>query len=173
MDSTVDRKSTAMECDIQPVSDHKAYKQDESESKQASWLALFHFMSRSHIIIFTSAIVLSIASGVVIPALAVFLGRIFDLFTSFGAGQISGPDLVEKVTKYGIALAGLGSASGLLNATFFGLWVLFGELRVKSMREKLFEAMLGKDLEWYDMRKAGIETLIVRQQTYVRLTNIR
>ena len=165
MDITVGLNSAAMNCDIQPLSDHETHEQDEGESRYASWLALFHFMSRLQSIIFASATILSVASGIVIPALAVFLGKIFDLFTSFGANEISGPDLVKSVSNYGIALVALGLASGFLNAVFFGFWVLFGELRAKSMREKSFEAMLGKDLEWYDMRKAGVETLIARQQT--------
>lgn len=66
---------------------------------------------------------------------------------------------------YGLALVGLGSASGLLNAGYFMFWILFGELQAKSARDKLFEGMLEKEMEWYDMRKSGIDTLISRLQT--------
>ena len=159
--------TNAMDCDDDRMDDLEVCEEDSNQLKHASWLALFSFTSVSHTIVFMLAIVLSIASGIVIPALAIFLGKIFDLFTSFGAGEIGGPELIKEVSEYGIALVGLGSASGILNSIFFALWLLFGELQAKSAREKLFYAMLEKDLEWYDMRKAGIEALISRQQTYV------
>ena len=156
-----------MEFDVSNSNDRDDGEEDDVQLRRASWLALLNFMSRSHFIIFITAIILSVASGIVIPTLAVFLGKIFDLFTSFGAGEIGGSDLKTKVSIYGIALAGLGSASGILNAVFFGSWLLFGELQAKSARERLFDGMLEKDLEWFDMRTAGVETLISRQQTYV------
>lgn len=128
------------------------------------WLSLFHFTSRRHLFPLGVALALSIGSGIIIPALAIILGRIFGLFTSYGATEISGSDLVKKVSIYGIALVGLGAASGLLNASFFMFWLIFGELQAKSVRDKLFDGMLEKDMEWYDMRKSGIDTLISRLQ---------
>jgi ATP-binding cassette subfamily B (MDR/TAP) protein 1 len=64
-----------------------------------------------------------------------------------------------------LALVGLGSASWLLNGGYFMLWLAFGELQAKSVREKLFDGMLEKDMEWYDMRKNGIGALVPRFQT--------
>lgn len=140
---------------------------DGTETDRADspgWLSLFHFTSRLHLFPLSVALALSIASGIIIPALAIILGRIFGLFTSYGATGISGSDLVKKVSIYGIALVGLGTASGLLNAGFFMFWLIFGELQAKSVRDKLFDGMLEKDMEWYDMRKSGIDTLISRLQ---------
>ena len=136
--------------------------EDDTQAQRPSWRSLFNFTSRSHIFILLLAITFSVASGVVIPTLAFFLGKQFDSFTSFGAGEISGPDLVKKVSTYGIKLAGLGLASGLLNGGYFILWLLFGELQARNVRGKLFEGMLEKDMDWYDMRKAGVDTLISR-----------
>lgn len=161
-------KEEGMEFDVEHLEDLDKENSDK-QTQKTSLLALFNFTSRSHFTTLLIALILSIASGIVIPAFAVLLGKIFNIFTTFGAGQISGPDLVEKVSTYGIALAGLGSGSGLLNAFYLGLWLVFGELQAKSGREKLFKSMLEKDMEWYDMRQFGIETLISRQQTYVDL----
>ena len=135
--------------------------------KRPGWLSLFNFTTRSHGFPLLLAIFLSVASGVIIPALSIFLGKIFDCFTSFGAGSISGSDLLHRVSMYGLALVGLGSASGILNAGYFMFWLLFGELQAKSARDGLFEGMLEKEMEWYDMRKAGIDTLISRLQKQV------
>lgn len=140
-----------------------AVKGDQVE--RPGWRSLFHFTSRLHIFPLSVALALSIASGIIIPALAIILGKIFGLFTNYGANEISGSDLVKQVSIYGIALVGLGAVSGLLNAGFFMFWLIFGELQAKSIRDKLFEGMLEKDMEWYDMRKSGIDTLISRLQT--------
>ncbi len=139
--------------------------EDSSQTVRARWLSLFNFTSRSHSIPLALALFVSIVSGIIIPALAVFLGKIFDSFTSFGAGQISGSDLVKTVSTYGLALVGLGCASGLINAVYLMLWLVFGELQAKSARGKLFDKMLEKDMEWFDMRTSGIGTLISRLQT--------
>ena len=137
---------------------------EDDSARRPTWGSLFSFTSRTHALPLLIALILSVASGVIIPALAVFLGKIFDLFTNFGAGKIGGSNLVGRVSTYGIALSGLGCASGFLNATYYGFWLTFGELQAKSAREKLFDAMLEKDMEWYDMRKSGIDTLISRLQ---------
>lgn len=133
--------------------------------KRPGWRSLFNFTNKIHLFPLLLALVLSVASGIIIPVLAVFLGKIFGLFTDFGADKISGSELVKKVSVYGIALVGLGSASGLLNAGYFMIWLIFGELQAKSVRDSLFDGMLEKDMEWYDMRKNGVENLISRLQT--------
>lgn len=135
-----------------------------ADPERPGWRSLFNFTTRPHIIPLLLALTLSVASGIIIPALSIFLGKVFDCFTSFGAGTISGSDLLRKISMYGLALVGLGSASGLLNAGYFMFWILFGELQAKSARDKLFEGMLEKEMEWYDMRKSGIDTLISRLQ---------
>ncbi len=169
MAKLTESKEEAMECDVEHLEHPEKKNDDDKQEHQTSPFSLFSFTSRSHFLTLLIALFLSIASGIVIPVFAVLLGRIFDIFTTFGEDEISGPDLVKKVSTYGIALAGLGLGSGLLNAFYLGFWLLFGELQAKSVREKLFDSMLGKDMEWYDMRKFSIETLISRQQTHVIL----
>lgn len=166
MKETIASKTGTMESDVDHTDDRETRTEGNDQPEHANWRALFGFTERSHLPILLCAIMFSLASGIVIPALAVFLGKLFDVFTTFGVGEISGLDLLKKVSTYGIALAGLGSASGVLNAFYLGFWLLFGELQAKSAREKLFDGMVEKDMEWYDMRKAGIDTLISRQQTY-------
>lgn len=131
---------------------------------RAKWQALFNFTSKNHILPLLLAITSSIASGLVVPALAVFLGKAFNEFSDFGSGKTNGEDLVHKVGNYAIVLCILGGGSGLLNGAFYSLWLLFGELQAKQARNMLFDVLLQKDLQWYDMRKSGIEPLISRLQ---------
>ncbi|MCJ1322561.1 hypothetical protein MMC15_007910 [Xylographa vitiligo] len=141
---------------------------DEEHLQHAKWVSLFNFTSKTHILPLTIAACLSVASGIVIPALAIFLGKIFDTFTDYGAGTISGADLTKQTSLNGLYLLGLGSVSWILNGSFFMFWLLFGELQARHIREMLFDGMLQKEMAWYDMRKSGVNAMIPRLQTQIR-----
>lgn len=153
-----------MESDFEVDPNSDAADQETDLVKRPGWRSLFNFTTRIHLFPLSLAFIFSVASGIIIPVLAVLLGKLFGLFTDFGADKISGSELVKKVSVYGIALVGLGSASGLLNAGYFMIWLIFGELQAKSVRDRLFDGMLEKDMEWYDMRKNGVDTVISRLQ---------
>lgn len=153
-----------MESDVEKATGMDAQNEESDQEEAPGWLSLFSFTSRIHLFSLSIALILSVASGIIIPAFAIILGRVFDLFTKYGAKEMSGSDLVKKVSIYGLALVGLGSGSGILNAGYFMAWLVFGELQAKGARGKLFDGMLKKDMDWYDMRKSGIDTLISRLQ---------
>ncbi|KAL8718257.1 MAG: hypothetical protein Q9225_004576 [Loekoesia sp. 1 TL-2023] len=157
-----------MEVDINESYHRQRRESETSQSSNAPWRSLFAFTSRSHLLTLCLALVLSVASGAVTPVLSYLLGKIFGCFTNFGGGKYDGSELIKKVSKYAIGLTGLGAASGLLHAGYFGFWLVFGELQAKCARETLFAGMLEKDMEWYDMRKDGVEALIQRLQTQIR-----
>lgn len=135
--------------------------------KKPSWRFILHFTLRIHLIPLAVALILTALSGVIIPAVAIILGKAFDTFAQYGSNKITGPDLVEQISWYAVALTVLGFAGGILNGGFFTIWISFGELQAKSAREQLFNEMLEKEIGWYDLRRAGINTLISRLQTYV------
>ena len=139
--------------------------QDDQQAIQARWSSLFAFTTRAHMLPFSIALGLSVVSGVIMPALALFLGMIFDSFTAFGSGAVDGGTLADRVSMNAIYLVALGGASWLLNGTYFMLWLVFGELQAKSARDKLYAGMLEKEMAWYDNRKAGINALVPRTQT--------
>ena len=160
-----EKVSHVMDADADGCDDLETGQDDIQRAGRATWRALFNFTTGLHILPLSLAFILSIASGIVIPVLTVLLGKIFNEFTRFGASQISGHDLVHRVTTNAIILCVLGCAGGILNGAYYGFWLIFGELQAMSAREKLFVGMLDKDMEWYDMRKSGIEPLISRMQT--------
>lgn len=158
-------KDTAMEIEIEDTCDLEADDERKGLAKHASWRSLFNFTSKRDAIPLLLALIFSVAAGIVSPALAMILGNIFGLFTNFGAGEIRGTELLNQVFAYAIILAGLGIASGLLHASYYMFWLVFGELQAKHVRERLFHDMLEKDMSWYDMRTGGIDTLVSRLQT--------
>lgn len=124
-------------------------------TSKAGWLSLFRFTTRKHIPILVPGVILAIAASLTAPALAILLGNVFDSFTIFGAGQTSTQSLVQKVTTGCIGLAGLGAASWALNASYYTLFVLFGELQAASARTRLFEQLLKRNLEWFESQQDG------------------
>jgi ATP-binding cassette, subfamily B (MDR/TAP), member 1 len=144
-----------------------SYPETQREPK-TKWKSLFSFSSRQHIPILIVALLLSAAAGITGPALAIFFGKIFDAFSAYGSGAADGHVLMHKVSIDAIALCGLGGSVWLLKGGYFGLWMVFGELQAKNARDLLFQNLLEKDLEWYEMRTSGIGALLPRLQTYDR-----
>lgn len=131
---------------------------------QPEWKALFYFTTRRHIWVLLAGITFSITAGLVVPVQAFLLGKVFNLFVQFGAGQLSGEQLIKQVSKWCSWLAGLASASWCYHAGEYFAWLTFGELQGKHARERLFRNLLEKDIEWYDMRKSGVGALFPRLQ---------
>lgn len=133
---------------------------------KSEWKSLFNFSSRQHLPILIVALVLSTAAGITGPALAYFFGKIFDAFSAYGSGAADGDTLMHKVSRDAIALCVLGGTAWLVKGGYFALWMVFGELQAKNARDLLFQNLLEKDFEWYEMRTSGIGALLPRLQTY-------
>lgn len=142
-----------------------ASRQRESIEPQPGWRSLFAFTTKKHSLLLCLALLLSMASGVVSPILAILLGRIFDSFTNFGGGTLGEADFRHELSMYSSYLAGLGLARWLLNGTFFMSWLTFGEVQARTCRSRIFDGLLEKPTEWYDTRKSGIGAIATRLQT--------
>ena len=160
-------EKTKMTQDLDEDGDYSAHAEDEDDTTHARWRALFSFTRQSHTLTLIIAIVLSIVSGVIIPATSIFLGLAFNAFTDFGAGQLSGHELLHKVSIQSIALVALGGANWALTGGHFMFWLVFGELQAQSVRDRLFDGLMEKDMSWYDMRKNGVGALIPRLHRFV------
>ena len=137
------------------------------ESKPGGWKAVFNFTHRAHLQAFGPAVACSICGGALGPIMAIFLGRFFDAFADFGAGKISPDKLMDRSLTSVYALLGVGAGTILLKSGMFAAWLSFGEMQAKSIRDELFQALLEKDIEWFEMRESGVGTLLARLQTYL------
>jgi ATP-binding cassette subfamily B (MDR/TAP) protein 1 len=136
----------------------------DNQNVDISWRALFHFTEKGHLVVLLPAIFLSALSGILLPALAIFFGKFFDAFSGFGAGTISDAEFTKKVLIDTYALIGLGGTTWLLKGGYFTIWLVFGELQAKSVRDALFQNLLERDLEWYESRTTGVGSLLSRLQ---------
>lgn len=127
----------------------------DPSSMNPSWKSLFEFTSNKHLptLIFGSCFAL-IASCVT-PVLAIFLGNVFDSFTSFGAGQSSAQGLRDSIVSNCFGMVGLGVAGWFLNGAYYALFVAFGELQASEVRGNIFIELLKRDVEWFEAQPEG------------------
>jgi ATP-binding cassette, subfamily B (MDR/TAP), member 1 len=136
----------------------------DNRNVDTSWRALFNFAEKGHLVVLLPAIFLSALSGILLPALAIIFGKFFDAFSDFGAGTIGDSEFTQRVLIDIYALIGLGGATWLLKGGYFTIWLVFGELQAKSVRDALFQNLLERDLEWYESRTTGVGSLLSRLQ---------
>ena len=148
--------------DVQAILEHGG----KRRKAITSWRALFNFTDRSHLFILTPALALSALSGILLPTVAIFMGKYFDALANYGAGKTSDHELAQEVLLTTYALISVGVAAWVLKGGFFTLWLVFGEMQAKNVRDKLFQSLLLKDLEWFEMRGSGVGSLLSRLQTY-------
>lgn len=129
--------------------------EDDAPQQKPGWGSLFGFTLHAHLLILIPGAIFALLGGCVTPALAIFLGNLFDAFTNFGAGQIKGDELRAKVASNCLGMFGLGSAGWLLNGAYFAAFVVFGEMQASSIRKKLFAELLKRDVAWFEARDEG------------------
>ena len=130
-----------------------------------SWRSLFAFTTRQHATIAAGAVVASIFSGLIRPTSAIIFGKLFGALTDYGARNVNSEELLHKVSIWCMGLALLGVATWIVEAGFFSLWLIFGELQAKCARQKMFSGMLDKNMEWYDLHEDGVASLLSRIET--------
>jgi ATP-binding cassette subfamily B (MDR/TAP) protein 1 len=138
---------------------------EEPSTVQPSWRSLFTFTTRKHLPGIVAALFITLVSSLIRPTSTIFFGKIFSVLTQFGAGSLSAHDTLEQISKWCTVLAGLGGLSWLIEGMFVLTWMVFGELQAKWVRGQMFSGMLDKEMEWYDMQKDGIGSLLIRIQT--------
>lgn len=138
---------------------------DTGNNLKPSWRSLFAFTTQKDASNITVALLSTIASSLLKPAAAIFFGNIFSQLTKYGAGDTTVDEAVQQVSKWCAALAILGLAVWLVEGVFLSSWMGFGERQAKAVRERMFTGLLDKDMEWYDLQKDGISTLVIRIQT--------
>lgn len=129
--------------------------EEDAPKLMPTWRSLFGLTPRAHLLILVPGAVLALLAGCATPALAIFLGNLFDAFTNFGAEKITGNELRAKVVSSCLGMFGLGLAGWLLNGAYFAAFVVFGEMQACSARKKLFTKLLKRDVEWFEARDEG------------------
>ncbi|KAJ6788086.1 hypothetical protein PWT90_02533 [Aphanocladium album] len=137
-------------------------------NERPKWRHLFSFTTKQHIHYLGGALLTSAGTAALRTGLAVILGKVFDIVTSLGNGQISGSKALLRVSWYCILLASLGVAQWIINSAFLALWIIFGELQATNIRQSLFSGLMKMEQAWADSLPHGTTGLVasIQRKTY-------
>ncbi|ROW14145.1 hypothetical protein VPNG_04344 [Cytospora leucostoma] len=139
---------------------HDTEKKYHSVSSKSTWRHLFGFTTRRHAPIFSFAVIAALLVAATKTLYAILLGRIMDIVSPLGAGVISGNTAMEGVKRWCLILAGVGVAIWAFNWALMALWIIFGEVIAKSVRESLFTSLLSKEMAWFDRQEEGVSSVL-------------
>ncbi|KAL7927093.1 P-loop containing nucleoside triphosphate hydrolase protein [Trichoderma austrokoningii] len=141
---------------------------DRNKPIRTSFKHLFSFTRWNHTAPLTAALASSAGFAAIKSIYPIFLGKIFNIVSDFGAGRRSGSETLGEISHWSLILIGLGLVNCVLGSAFLSLWVIFGELQAKSVRQEIFKSLLSKNIAWFDSLDQGISSLLVRIQTQTR-----
>ncbi|KAF2665239.1 P-loop containing nucleoside triphosphate hydrolase protein [Microthyrium microscopicum] len=139
-----------------------------AKSQQPKWKALFNFTTRKHLPFLILAVISSAAAGAAVPLNSYLIGKVFGAFTSFAAGQIEKDAFKHNIATYNIYIVIIAASNWLFASFAFFLWHTFGDLQARSARERLFNALLVRQVEWFDRRRDGVGALTTRILGYIQ-----
>ncbi|CAG8338777.1 unnamed protein product [Penicillium salamii] len=151
----------------------KSSNADENDDSNAStttspsWKSLFGFTSRRHLPTLVLGSILALIASCVTPALAIFLGNVFDSFTSFGAGLTDPQSLQTSIIQNCFGMIGLGAAGWLLNGAYYAFFVAFGEMQASAIRSDIFIELLKRDVQWFEAQSEGSGAFLSRVQANI------
>lgn len=141
--------------------------EEQQYESQVGWKVLFGFTTTSHILVLISALASAAVAAAILPIFSILYGLVFGAYSDYGAGKVDGDQLLSQVTRLCLIMTGVAAANWVLNSIFFFLFLLFGELQAKSVRKRIFDVLIRKDIEWFDMRESGIAAFLPTVQTWV------
>ncbi|KAE8824613.1 hypothetical protein PTNB85_09377 [Pyrenophora teres f. teres] len=154
---TLVHEKTATQAD-----DERAY------MSQVGWKALFGFTTRQHVPIILGGIAAASIAALSMPIFAIIYGLIFREYTNYGAGNSDSDKLMSSITRFCMILTGITTVTWLANSFYFFFFLTFGELQARSARNRIFDALMKKDMTWFDMREAGIAAFLPTVQMHIR-----
>ncbi|KAJ6138200.1 ABC transporter integral membrane type 1 [Penicillium samsonianum] len=131
------------------------------------WKSLFGFTTRRHLPTLIFGCIFALVASCVTPALAIFLGNVFDSFTSFGADHTDAKGLHSQVITSCFGMIGLGVAGWFLNGAYYALFVAFGEMQASVIRSQVFLELLNRDVEWFEAKSEGSGALLSGIQAHI------
>ncbi|CAK7267785.1 ATP-dependent permease [Sporothrix epigloea] len=140
-----------------------------STEKTAGLVHLFVAGTRQDSVIALAATLASAAVAACKTAYALILGNVFQVISDYGSGALSAHETLHTVGRWCLWLTVLGLGMAIFSALLMGLWIVHGEARARRVRRRLFDALLAKDLAWFDTRRGGgVASLMTEQYTHIR-----
>jgi ATP-binding cassette subfamily B (MDR/TAP) protein 1 len=153
-------RRTASDTSDEPEKKSQQANEEQQYMLQAGWKALFGFTTKKHLPILSGALLSAFIAAATLPVFAIIYGLIFRDYTDYGAGKVGSIGLRHRVTRYCLILTGIASLNWMANSFYFFFFLTFGEVQARSARNKIFDALIRKDMAWYDTRETGIAAFL-------------
>ncbi|KAI5289646.1 hypothetical protein KEM54_003504, partial [Ascosphaera aggregata] len=147
---------------------HQEFQPDKSASppRGIHWYSLLTFITPGQIPLLCGGVIVSIAAGGVQPIAGYFVGKIFGAISGYDDGG-DHAKMRETVQLNCICLCGLALISWALQILVTAAWMISGQLESRRLRQQVFDALLNKDIAWFDMKEGGVQAVLVRLQTQI------
>jgi len=151
---------------LKPSSRSGPYPASTRTPPKPTWRHLFAFATpRQHL----PALLPALATCLFVSGLKSFLpvayGHFFNAFAAWGSGQITVDEAFVRVVTWCLILVAMGAATWLSNGLFMAAWIAFGEGQAKTARREVFDALLKREMAWYDVQADGMASLLTRIET--------
>ncbi|KAH4274315.1 hypothetical protein HBI04_004950 [Parastagonospora nodorum] len=161
-------RPTASDTSDEPEQKSQQAVEEHEYMVKVGWKALFGFTTKKHLPILSGALFSAFIAAATLPVFAIIYGLIFRDYTDYGAGKLDSSGLRRSVTNYCLILTGIASLNWMANSFYFFFFLTFGELQARSARNKIFNALIQKDMAWYDTRETGIAAFLPAIQMHIR-----
>ncbi|EUC43512.1 hypothetical protein COCMIDRAFT_7071 [Bipolaris oryzae ATCC 44560] len=141
---------------------------EQKYMSKASWKVLFGFTTTRHVPVVLCGLLSTTVAALTMPAFAVLYGLVFGQYTMYGAGSTDSHTLMSNMTRYCIILAGICTLNWIANSLQYLCFLTFSELQVRSARNRIFDALIKKDMAWYDTRETGTAAFLSTLQAHIR-----
>ncbi|KAL5520889.1 HST6 [Sanghuangporus sanghuang] len=123
---------------------------------------LFSLLSRRDLLVMVlPAILSSLVAGGIAPFMTLVVGSVFDQFSKFPLSGATDEDRDELIKGVGIAaseLVALAVGAIALGSVTSALWISTGERNVMRLRNGVYRAVSGRDMEWFDLKMGAEES---------------
>jgi ABC transporter transmembrane region len=148
---------------------------DLDEQPLPTYSGLFEFTTKKDLIILIPGLFVSVASGLLVPAFTILLGKIFTAFGQFSTGDIAGGELENEIRPFVIGIVIVGAFAWALGWAHMSLWLAFGENTALRARERVIKGLLQKKISWYDLKTVdnGVSGTMNKAVKYKVLVGLR
>ncbi|KAJ8291016.1 hypothetical protein GJAV_G00020440 [Gymnothorax javanicus] len=138
------------------ISDAKEEKPKE-KLEMVSPIAIFRYADGLDILLMVVGLLMAMANGAVLPAMALVFGDMTDSFvddaknTSFTSNETLG----DQLTRYAIYYSIMGAIVMVAAYLQVALWTLAAGRQVKRLRKLFFHAIIQQEIGWFDVNETG------------------
>lgn len=115
---------------------------------------LFSLLSRRQILLLlVPAAISSAVAGGIAPFMTFVVGQAFDAFATFSvsdSSQAAKDKLLHRIGIAALELVALAAGALALGSLTSSLWIWLGEHNAMAIRKRVYDAVTGKDLAWFD-----------------------